>query len=167
MWFLTESRWTIHETQTVMIRTLLLPLLLVLSQTAWTQTLESAQTIEELESCAEAGDAECQGGLGIMYFAGLDVPQDFDAALRWLRPAADQGNAPAQAALGLMYKNGDGLPQDDIQAYKWLQIAFYLGEDKAGLIRDFMAENMTPEDVAEAQRLAGEWKPKIGAVAPK
>ncbi len=143
-----------------MIRILLLILLLVLSPAAWTQTLESAKTIEELQSCAEAGDAECQGGLGIMYFAGLDVTQDFDAAVKWLNLAADQGNAPAQAALGIMYKNGDGLPRDDIQAYKWLQIAFYLGEDKAGLIRDFMAESMTPEDIAEAQRLAGEWKLK-------
>lgn len=94
-----------------------------------------------------------------MYLAGIDVPQDFSAAERWLRPAAEWGNAPAQAALGLMYKNGDGVPQDDVQAYKWLQIAAFMGEDKAALIRDFLAESMTPEQVAEAQRLAGEWKP--------
>jgi uncharacterized protein len=31
---------------------------------------------------------------------------------------------------------------------------------KAAHIRDRVASKMTPEQIAEAQRLAGEWKPK-------
>ncbi len=144
----------------MLLQTALLALFLTLAPFAWAQTSESAQTLEELLACAEAGDPECQADIGAMYLAGLDVPQDFDQAERWLRPAAEQGTARAQAALGLMYKNGDGLPQDDVQAYMWLQIAAFMGEDKASLLRDFMAESMTPEQVAEAQRLAGEWRPR-------
>ena len=158
--FWQNPRLNPNKANTVQTRTLLLAFLLTLTPVAFAQTAESVQTIEELQACAELGDPECQAGLGAMYFAGLDVPQNYEEAEQWLRLSAEQGNADGAAALGLMYKNGEGLPQDDIQAYKWLQIAAFMGADKASLIRDFMAESMTPEQVAEAQRLAGEWRPK-------
>src|ERR687886_578075 len=48
-----------------------------------------------------AGDAEAQAALGVMYAYGDGLPQDWSLAVEWSRKAADQGNAWAQANLGL------------------------------------------------------------------
>jgi len=85
-------------------------------------------------------------------------------ALRWARPAAEQGEATAQVMLGLMYDLGQAVPQDYIQAHMWYNLAAssLTGENReqAARNRDRLAIVMTPEDIAEAQRLAREWKPK-------
>ena len=54
------------------------------------QTLDELP-IDELRALAEQGDAEARHRLGVMYFAGLGVPQDDVEAVQWLRLAADQG----------------------------------------------------------------------------
>ena len=60
-----------------------------------------------------------------------------------------------------MYENGEGVPQDFVQALKWFDLAASGGDDAAGKNRDSLAESMTPDQIAEAQRLAREWKPKV------
>ena len=113
---------------------------------------------------AKQGNAEAQYSLGLMYNHGEGVPQDYQKALKWYRLAAERGHAPAQNNLGVMYDDGDGVPQDYIQANKWLNLADPRspGEvmDNYRLLRDKLAEIMTAAQVAEAQRLAREWRPK-------
>jgi TPR repeat protein len=67
-----------------------------------------------------------------------------------------------------MYKNGWGVPQDYLQAYKWFIIsasasAFYEGMPtlfaELEKDRDLAASKLTPAQIAEAQKLAREWKP--------
>lgn len=70
---------------------------------------------------AEAGNAEAQGDLGWMYFAGRGVKQDCEQALTWLRKSVTQGNAFSQQVLGGMYKTGDCVPQDLKAALAWLR----------------------------------------------
>ncbi len=84
---------------------------------------------------------------------------DHNEAARWYRRAAEQGHAGGQLSLGNMYKRGQGVPQDNVQAYKWLDLA---GSRivSAFLNRDRVAAKMTPAQIAEAQKLAREWKPK-------
>jgi S1-C subfamily serine protease len=48
---------------------------------------------------AEQGYADAQNALGLMYYRGHGVPQDYAAAVSWYRKAADQGNANAQRNL--------------------------------------------------------------------
>ena len=57
---------------------------------------------------AEAGDADAQYRLGVMYEFGLEVPQDEAEAVAWYRLAAEQGHATAQYDLGFSYANGLG-----------------------------------------------------------
>ncbi len=102
---------------------------------------------------ADQGLATAQVSLGGAYEVGRGVPQDETEAVRWFRLAADQGYAAAQFLLGLMYRDGRGVPQDDVAAHMWLDLA---GSQK---VRDDVAAGMTPEQIAEAQRLAREWKP--------
>ncbi len=89
-----------------------------------------AQTpeIAALRARAEAGDAEAQYDLGVMYANGLGVPEDDAEAVRWFRLAADQGLANAQYNLGVMYASGEGVPQDYAEAVRWYRLAAEQGD---------------------------------------
>jgi len=80
--------------------------------------------------------------------------------VRGYRLAAEQGHAGAQAQLGLMYTKGQRVPQDYVQAHMWLSLAAAQGDKRAPKRRDRLAKKMTPAQLAEAQRLAREWKAK-------
>ncbi len=84
---------------------------------------------------------------------------DFATALREWRPLAEQGNAHAQFYLGVLYHNGYGVPKDFVQAHKWYHLAGANGDKSAAMLRDALAKRMTPAQIAEAQKLAREWKP--------
>lgn len=124
-----------------------------------------AEALRWFRQAAEQGNAKGQTRLGIMYEQGYGVPQDYAEALRWYRQAAAQGNAFAQASLGFMHYLGKGVSQDYVQAHKWFSLAaprFSSSErdsqDRAMQFREKVASKMTPEQLAEAQRLAREWK---------
>jgi TPR repeat protein len=113
---------------------------------------------------AEQGDVEAQYKLGLAHYHGHGVPQDYMEAEKRLRLAAEQGQATAQYNLALMYGLGIGVPKDDVQTHLWVNIAASRanGEDAERYVklRDAAAAQMTPAQIAEAQRLAREWKPK-------
>ena len=116
---------------------------------------------------ADQGDAVVQKSLGFMYANGHGVPRDYAEAVKWYRKAAEQGDADAQANLGDMYANGQGVPRDYVQAHKWFNLAAAHfpaseteGREKAVINRDRVAGKMNAAQIAEAQRLAREWKPK-------
>ena len=98
-----------------------------------------------------------------MYDDGEGVPQDDAEAVRWYRLAADQGHATAQNNLGIRYSNGRGVPQDYVEAHMWYNLAAAQssGDDRDTHVRnrDAVAERMTTEQIAEAQRRAREWTP--------
>ena len=115
---------------------------------------------------AEQGDASAQLHLGIMYSEGRAVPQNYAEAAKWYRLAADQGNAQAQYNLGLFYVRGEGVPANNVLAHMWFNLAaahFTASESRdrqvAAKNRDAVAFKMTREEIAEAQKLAREWKP--------
>ena len=93
-----------------------------------------------------------------MYYNGQGVQQDYAEAAKWTRKAAEQGYAPAQADLGVLYWNGQGVQQDVVLAYVWLSLAAAHEPGAVGE-RDVVASQMTPEEIAEAKRLARDWKP--------
>lgn len=76
------------------------------------------------------------------------------------RPLAEQGDADAQFNLGLMYGAGKDVPQDCALAHMWLNIAAANGIKDAAEGRGRLASNMTPTQIAEAQKLAREWMVK-------
>ena len=55
---------------------------------------------------------------------------------------------------------GRGVPQDYVQAHMWWNLAAVKGNTDAIKNRDVVAAKMTPTQIAEAQKLAREWKPK-------
>ena len=122
---------------------------------------------------AEQSHALAQFNLGLMYHKGEGVPQDYAEAARWFRRAAEQGHADAQFSLGLMYGVGYGVPQDFVQAHKWYNLAASRASssdpdlrEKAVRSRDRIAARLTPTQLARAQRLAREWRPRAPTAEP-
>ena len=90
---------------------------------------------------------------------------DYATAFAKFTKAAEAGNADAQGRLASMYAVVHGVPQDFVQAYKWFNIAASTDTDKeerdrSVRSRDLVSGKMTPNQIAEAHRLAREWKPK-------
>ena len=137
---------------------------------------------------AEQGHVAAGYNLGVMYAKGEGVPEDDTQALAWLREAADEGDVPAQYMLGVMYARGGqatGLswrrtgasprgvsrhgrgsrrPKDYVEAHRWFNLAashVTVTSDEQRLyaeMRDRTAKQMTPAQLAEAQKRAAEWQ---------
>ena len=121
---------------------------------------DAAQAATWYRKAAEQGYVLAQKNLGVMYDEGKGVPKDAVLAATWYRKAAEQGNADAQHSLAVSYFFGEGVPRDAIRAYMWANLAAAQGNKKGAGLRDvFISKDMSPAQIAEAQRLTREWKP--------
>jgi TPR repeat protein len=119
-----------------------------------------AQAVKWYRLAADQGHTSAQYNLAFKYDKGEGVPQDYAQAVKWYRLAADQGHTSAQYNLGVMYAKGRGVPQDDVQAHMWFNLAAAQGDEDGKQGRDLVAGKMTPQQIAQAQELARNWKPK-------
>ena len=89
--------------------------------------------------------------------------RDYETAFQEFKPLAEQGDELAQYNLGAMYYNGQGVPRDYVMAYMWFNLAAAQGQEVAKVasgLRNISERVMTPEQIAEAQRLSREFKVK-------
>ena len=110
---------------------------------------------------ADQGHAIAQYELGVMCATSRGVSQSDTEAVRWWHLSADQGNARAQVNLGVAYNNGLGVQQNNVTAYMWFNLSASRGDrdarERAVKARDRVAAILTPDQLAEGQRLAAEW----------
>ena len=118
-------KWTLAAATTVA--------LLLTTQSIYAST-DFAQTMQE----AERGNPNAQNNLGLMYYIGRGVRQDYVQARHWYEEAANQGDASAQIGLGLLYENGMGGRQDYAQARHWYEKAASQGDADAQRYLDAM-----------------------------
>jgi TPR repeat protein len=130
-----------------------------------------AEAMRWLRKSADQGNADGEFYLGLVYAKGQGVTQDYAEANKWFRKSANQGNLDAQSILGFNYAAGRGVSQNSVEALKWLilaasQTAASQSNPNAGALRDAAAHNrdifatkMSANQIAEAQKLAREWKP--------
>jgi TPR repeat protein len=97
----------------------------------WKPLLDDPQKAAWFHKAAEQGDAEAQRLLGLAYYLGLGVLQDYAQAAALYRKSAEQGYAAAQSALGASYAAGRGVPQDYVQAIYWFRKAAEQGDADA------------------------------------
>lgn len=126
---------------------------------------DDREAMKWFRSAADQGDATAQLQIGMMYYDGRSVPQDYSEAARWYQLAAERGNPEAEYNLGIMYATGVGMPQDNILAHMWFNLAAAhfdssVPRDRAARNRDAVARRMSPEEIAQAQELARQWKPR-------
>ena len=121
---------------------------------------DDVQARQWYEKSAAQGHANGQVNLGILYDYGRGVPQDFKKAVYWYRLSANQGNDLAHRQLGLLYERGDGVQQDYVEAYMRYSLGAANGATRGATLRDALAKQMTPDQIAEARKRTQEWKPK-------
>lgn len=119
------------------------------------------------EKGAQQGFADAQHQLAFLFSsitsssvsltAIFGTTPDDHKAIHWLTQSAEQGYCPAYSWLGVHYQTGKGVPRDYVFAYKWLNLATAQGADPALL--DNLEKKMSPEQIAEGQRLSRDWKP--------
>lgn len=125
------------------------------------------EAVKWFRRAADQNVAAAQFYLGVMFDEGKGVPQDYSEAAKWYRLAADQGDAQAQYNLALSYARGEGTAPDNVNAHMWFNLAATSfpaadsrGRTAAMRSRDAVANKMSAEQIAEAQKLAREWKPQ-------
>ena len=118
------------------------------------------------EAKAKQGDANAQYNLGGSYYFGAGVAKDYVEAVKWIRKAAEQGLALAQYDLGVCYKIGKGVEKDYVEAYAWCNLASATNKF-AGKTRDDLEKEMSPQQIADAQKRTRELRAIVEAKAAK
>ena len=86
---------------------------------------------KEFREAADAGDADSQFNVALMFEKGIGVDKDEKEAVVWYLKSALQGNAGAQYNLGVMCENGRGTEVDFAKAHKWYRKASVQGDELA------------------------------------
>jgi TPR repeat protein len=115
---------------------------------------DEVQAMKWYRLAADQGRSDAQYQLGHLYYK----QNNYAEAAKWFHLAADQGRADAQTNLGAMYAEGEGVPQDYLQALMWFTLSAAQHHKDGMENRDKAAGLMTPAQIAEAQKLAREWK---------
>ncbi len=118
------------------------------------------EAVKWFNMAASRNFADSHFNLAYCYERGLGVPQNRVAAIAHFRKAAERGHPSAQYSLGVAYYDGKGIESDFVEAYKWWNLAAVGGIVEASSSREILAGLMTPQQIADAQRLASEFKPK-------
>lgn len=103
---------------------------------------------------ADAGDAESQYGLGMMYGNGFGVAMDDALALKWYGLAAEQSHSGALCNLAVMHQNGWGVPLNEEEAVRLYSLAAEQGvaEAMVSLGRHFAMDFSDAYDPLEAYK---------------
>jgi len=115
------------------------------------------EALQWYRKAADAGIADAQFGLGLMYDLGQGVPSDHAKALIWYGKAAVQGSGAAVCNIGILYYNGEGVPVDRVIAHQYFVIANEMGEPRAKDLMQFTTEKLSNKQLAHAIAQANEW----------
>jgi TPR repeat protein len=132
--------------------------------------LEDARDFESDKAGAEAGKREPLFWRGLSSY--LDIYSTQESTRRestvMILKSAKLGFSNAQLACGVMYLRGEIVPKNRLEAYKWLLLASansftsppndYCFEQKefASFLTDLVEQQLTKEQIAEAQKAATE-----------
>ena len=137
---------------------------------------------------AEQGDSSAQFIVGLISANGQGIIKDGKEAMRWCRLAvekrvemaevyslakesvpqalkiltrdAEKGIDEAQNNLGYMYEFGTGVPQDYVLAHMWYNLSGLQGNETAIGRLNILERKMSPRQLAKAQEVGRNWKPK-------
>jgi TPR repeat protein len=109
---------------------------------------------------ARVGHREAQYEIAMRHYTGVGVLRNRTKAVNWWLKAAEQGHVYAQSWLGFMYFQGNGVTRDLVKSYMWYTIAALPRFEERAAGRDAAIAEMTEAQIAEARRLAQEWREK-------
>lgn len=120
---------------------------------------EYARAMEYWEPLVESGHARAQHSLGVMYFKGEGVVQDYDQAIGLFRDAVNGGAHGAALSLTVMYAHGYGTEADPVTAYQWARVADDQDDGNAPHWLGTLQRQLSAEQIKAAQQGAATWKP--------
>ena len=83
---------------------------------------------------AQAGNADAQGYLGLLYITGSGVEKDVDKGIEWIKKGAEGGSKQAQLGLGMLYLSGENVEKDERKGFDLVRKAAEQGEPTAQMI---------------------------------
>jgi len=117
------------------------------------------KAMQMLRPAANAGNADAEELIGIMYAMGLGVTQDDRRAFEWYLRSAMKGHAGAQSGVGWYYEVGRGLPSIDlVRAYMWYTLSAIGGDPDALISQEEVIKKMNPQQINEALELVEDYK---------
>ncbi len=93
------------------------------------------------ETLAEAGNAEAQHNLAMLYRTGKGIQKDLASSYKWFRRAADQGASEAQYYLGYLFDMGEGVEKNSRYAFVWYRKAAEQGHGLGQINLGFLYAN--------------------------
>ncbi|MEI9998021.1 MAG: SEL1-like repeat protein [Verrucomicrobiota bacterium] len=106
----------------------------------------------KLKDRAQEGDSAAAQVLGMSYYFGIGVPQDYLQAFAWCLKAARQGNVDAQFNIAYMYLYGQGTDASPSSAVQWYLKAANTGRPNAeySLAECYATGTGVAQDAAQA-----------------
>jgi TPR repeat protein len=126
---------------------------------------EQTEAAKWYRKAAEQNFAQAELNLGNCYANGQGVAKDDAEAVKWYRKAAEQDFAQAQISLALSYALGQGVAKDYVESYKWTLLAASQGDKDAKETMTILENNMSREQIAEGQKVARNFKPRLAPSA--
>lgn len=117
----------------------------------------SKEAVKYYQLAAVQGFADAQNNLGVMYDQADGVDTDYKEAMKWYLLAAERGNRDAPNNIGVLHMIGLGVPRSFAKAHTWFTIAG-ARDSEAISNKNFVKRRLSPEQLAESQRLASEWR---------
>jgi len=114
---------------------------------------------QQLLPSAQAGNADAEELIGVMYAMGLGVARDDERAFEWYLRASLKGHPGAQSGIGWYYEVGRGMPAPDlVRGYMWYVLSAIGGDPDAAVSQEEIVKKMTPEEIQRAHILIDDYK---------
>ena len=107
---------------------------------------------------AQAGNADAEELIGVMYAMGLGRERDDARAFDWYLRASLKGHPGAQSGIGWYYEVGRGLPAPDpVRAYAWYTLSAMGGDPDAAISQEEIAKKMSKEEIEAALSIVADY----------
>lgn len=116
------------------------------------------EAMVEFLPAAQAGNADAEELIGVMYAMGLGVERDDRRAFEWYLRASMKGHPGAQSGVGWYYEVGRGVGVDLVRAYMWYVLSAIGGDPDAAISQEEVIKKMTRSQIEEAQILIADYK---------
>lgn len=116
------------------------------------------EAMQEFLPAAQAGNADAEELIGVMYAMGLGVAKDDRRAFEWYLRASMKAHPGAQSGVGWYYEVGRGVGKDLVRAYMWYVLSAIGGDPDAAISQEEVIKKMTREQVRDAQLLIADYK---------
>ena len=90
---------------------------------------DNKAALECIRVAASLGSAIAQNNIGVFYWEGIAVEENYFEAMKWFRKAAKNGDAESEYNIGCMFLRGECMPRSE--GFKWIKKAAKKGHLEA------------------------------------